>query len=124
MAENLHAAEMGLERHDQSRAIDLREQHVLNVRKRDQVHHEFVARAIGQGDVNLQIALACHVIGQDVADVDSVEPAQVLLRVLRNAGGISAGCSDGPRSRTSYSRVAVFLLNSVGKILIFCGLLG
>jgi hypothetical protein len=65
VAKNLHAAEMGFERHDQSRAIDLREQDVLNVGKRDQVHHEIVARAVGQGDVNLQVQLAVNVVGED-----------------------------------------------------------
>jgi hypothetical protein len=34
VAKNLHAAEMDFERHDQSRAIDLGEQDVLNVSKR------------------------------------------------------------------------------------------
>jgi hypothetical protein len=35
------------------------------VGKRDEVHHEIVARAIGQGDVNLQIQLAVHLVGKD-----------------------------------------------------------
>jgi hypothetical protein len=63
VAENLHTAEMRFERHDQSVAIDLREQHLLHVGKRDQVRHEIIA--IGQGDVNLQVQLAAYLIGKD-----------------------------------------------------------
>jgi hypothetical protein len=65
VAENLHAAEMRFERHNQGRAIDLREEDILNVGKSDQVHHEIVVGTIGQDDVNLQVQLAGHLVRED-----------------------------------------------------------
>jgi hypothetical protein len=72
-AENLHPAEMGFERHDQSRVIDLREQDILNVSKSDQVDHEIVALAIGHDGVKLDVRLAINVVRPHGADADHVE---------------------------------------------------
>jgi hypothetical protein len=64
VAENLHAAEIGFQRHE-GRAIDLRAGHLERGQGWWGVPR---ARAIGQDGVKLQILLTAHLVGKDWAN--------------------------------------------------------
>jgi hypothetical protein len=89
---NLHAAGMGLERRDQGRAIDLREQQVLHMGERDRVRHEIIpcaSAALGPSD------------GNDVLFCDAVVLENAPERRWVTLAHVSGACPSLSGQRTS-----------------------